>query len=432
LSLIIKNISILLGNDLKFINQGRIVIGKNGLIKYAGTNNNNYDISQRDLIFDGEGLLACPGFINAHTHIGDSIGKDIGIDLDLELDQRIHPQNGLKKRILKNSERSHLKIFMRASALGMMKRGIVAFADFREGEIEGIKLLDEALLDLSIKCVRLGRPEYYFNSDQLQNQQMQPHDSRITSRGARKEHTLSADFSKRAASVLELCDGFGLSGANENSDESLNTFRKLVQAARKSKRNVILAIHAAESKKAIDFSNSTMHRTEVQRILLNLKPDFIVHMTNASDDEISKVTKQGIGIVVCPSSNALLRTGFPNVSKMLRLGCCVGIGTDNTMTNSPDMFREMEFLWKMSRLMGNEFLSARDILKMGTVNGGKILRINSGSIAPNMCADIIFFMKDHIDLAPMHDPYAAIVHRADMNSISNIMIDGKLIDGDDI
>jgi hypothetical protein len=32
----------------------------------------------------------------------------------------------------------------------------------------------------------------------------------------------------------------------------------------------------------------------------------------------------------------------------------------------------------------------------------------------------------------MHDPYAAIVHRADMNSISNIMINGKLIDGDDI
>jgi cytosine/adenosine deaminase-related metal-dependent hydrolase len=431
LSLIIKNISLLLGNDLKFISQGHIVIGKDGLIKYAGTNN-NYDINQKDLVFDGEGLLACPGFINAHTHIGDSIGKDIGIDLDLELEQRIHPENGLKKRILMNSERGHLKIFMRASALTMMKRGIVAFADFREGEIEGIKLLDEALLDLSIKCVILGRPEYYFNSDLLKLKQMQALDFNTTYRYAKKENTLPTDFSRRAASVLELCDGFGLSGANENSDESLITFRKLVQAARKSKKNVILAIHAAESMKAVNFSISTTRRTEVERILLNLKPDFIVHMTNASEGDISKVTKQGIGIVVCPSSNALLRTGFPKVSKMLRLGCCVGIGTDNTMTNSPDMFREMEFLWKMSRIMDKEYLSARDVLKMATVNGGKILKINSGSIAPNMCADIIFFTKDHIDLAPMHDPYAAIVHRADMNSISNIMINGKLIDGDDI
>jgi cytosine/adenosine deaminase-related metal-dependent hydrolase len=431
LSLIIKNISILLGNDLKFICQGCIIIGKDGLIEYAGTKN-NYDIDQKNQVFDGEGLLACPGFINAHTHIGDSIGKDIGIDLDLELDQRIHPENGLKKRILKNSERSHLKIFMRASALAMMKRGVVAFADFREGEIEGIELLEEALVGLSIKCVKLGRPEYYFNSDLLQLKQMQPLDSNMTYRSAKKDRTLPTDFSRRAASVLEVSDGFGLSGANENSDESLSTFRKLVQAARKSKRNIILAIHAAESKKAVNFSISTTRITEVERILLKLKPDFIVHMTNASEDDISKVTEQGIGIVVCPSSNALLRTGFPKVSKMLRLGCCVGIGTDNTMTNSPDMFREMEFLWKMSRLMDNEYLSARDVLKMATVNGGKILKINSGSIAPNMCADIIFFMKDHIDLAPMHDPYAAIVHRADMNSISNIMINGKLIDGDDI
>jgi cytosine/adenosine deaminase-related metal-dependent hydrolase len=206
----------------------------------------------------------------------------------------------------------------------------------------------------------------------------------------------------------------------------------LAQRARKSKRNVLLAIHAAESKKAVDLSISAMQRTEVERILINLKPDFIVHMTNATDEEISRVTKQGIGIVVCPSSNALLRTGFPRVANMLRLGCCVGIGTDNCMTNPPDIFREMEFLWKVSRMVDEDYLSAKDVLKMATVNGGKILKINSGSIAPSMCADIVFFMKDHIDLAPLHDPYSAIVHRADMNSISNVMINGKLVDGDGI
>jgi cytosine/adenosine deaminase-related metal-dependent hydrolase len=432
MSLIIKNISLLLGNDLEFINQGHLVIGKDGLITHAGTNN-YYARNQSDQVFNGEGLLACPGFINAHTHIGDSFGKDIGIDLDLELEQRIHPEYGFKKRILKNSETGHLKSFMRATALAMMKRGIVAFADFREGEIEGIKLLDDALLDLSIKCIRLGRPECYFNSDLLQQQQQQQRDTNAAYRYLKRKRTLSVDFSRRASSILELCDGFGISGANENSDESLSKFRELVQAGKKkSKRNIILAIHAAESLKSVNFSISAMGETEVQRIRLILKPDFIVHMTNASDEDISNVAKHGIGIVVCPRSNALLRTGFPRVSEMLRLGCCVGIGTDNTMINSPDMFREMEFLWKMSKTLDKKYLSARDVLKMATVNGGKILKINSGSIAPNKCADIVFFMKDHIDLAPMHDPYAAIVHRADMDSISNVMINGTLIDGDDI
>ena len=102
MSLIINNISLLLGNDLEFINCGYIVIGKDGLISQAGQGDFR-NASINDKVFDGEGLLACPGFVNAHTHIGDSIGKDIAIDMDLDLDQMIHPLHGLKKKILDNS-----------------------------------------------------------------------------------------------------------------------------------------------------------------------------------------------------------------------------------------------------------------------------------------------------------------------------------------
>jgi cytosine/adenosine deaminase-related metal-dependent hydrolase len=247
------------------------------------------------------------------------------------------------------------------------------------------------------------------------------------------KHSLPNDFINRASNILEFSDGFGISGANENTDESLTQFRSLVAVHKeKHKRNFLLAIHAAESQRSVQFSVTVMGKNEVMRILQHLKPNFIVHMTHSSDYDISEVARQGIGIVVCPRSNATLKTGFPNVPKMLKSGCCVGIGTDNIMINSPDLFREMEFLWKMSKTMFSEFLSAKDVLKMATSNGGKILKLNSGSISPNMWADIIFFRKDHIDLAPMHDPYAAIVHRADKDSISNVMINGRLVDGDDI
>ncbi len=150
MSLILKNLSLFSGNDLEFVDSGSIVIGDHGQITHVGKK--RYDINKKnDRVFDGEGLLACPGFINAHTHIGDSFGKDIGIDLDLDLEQRIHPKYGFKKRILDNSKRDHLMSFMRGTAQSMMKRGITAFADFREGEIEGLKLLDDALSGLSIK-----------------------------------------------------------------------------------------------------------------------------------------------------------------------------------------------------------------------------------------------------------------------------------------
>ena len=52
---------------------------------------------------------------------------------------------------------------MRASIISMMKKGIVAFSDFREGGSEGVELLKQAMSELPIKCIVLGRTEYYFD-----------------------------------------------------------------------------------------------------------------------------------------------------------------------------------------------------------------------------------------------------------------------------
>jgi hypothetical protein len=46
----------------------------------------------------------------------------------------------------------------------MLKNGIVAFADFREGGLDGVKLLRRAVSGLKIKPLVLGRIEKYFES----------------------------------------------------------------------------------------------------------------------------------------------------------------------------------------------------------------------------------------------------------------------------
>ena len=68
-----------------------------------------------------------------------------------------------------------------------------------------------------------------------------------------------------------------------------------------------------------------------------------------------------------------LGVGIPKIAKMLSFGCCIAISTDNIMINSPDMFRELDYVWKLSRTLEGSPISAREILKMATVNGGKIL-----------------------------------------------------------
>src|SRR6185312_9008453 len=105
MSLVIKNASLLLGKNLDYIDIGFIEVGKDGIIKKASAakyDNDNYKFLN---ILDAEGYLIVPGFINAHTHIGDSIGKDMATDRGLEA---VHPMRGIKKKILEKSNSQHL------------------------------------------------------------------------------------------------------------------------------------------------------------------------------------------------------------------------------------------------------------------------------------------------------------------------------------
>ncbi|MFL6309077.1 MAG: amidohydrolase family protein [Nitrososphaera sp.] len=394
MSLAITNVSLLLGRDLEYVDQGYIEI-EDGKIKSAVAG--VYEGSSRKM--DAKEFIIVPGLINAHTHIGDSIAKDIAVEQ--RLNERVHPVFGVKKKILQKSLPEHLKTFIRNSAISMMKNGIVAFADFREDEVEGIRLLKDAIEGLPIKCLALGRINYY--SD--------PKDSA----------GLPPEREERAEEVVELADGLGISGANENTDATLAQYRQLAG-------NKLLAIHAAESKETVEFAKVNTGRSEVDRIMEHLRPDFVVHMTKATEDEISLVAKSGTGIIVCPRANGVLGAGIPRVGQMLKQNCLVAVGTDNVMLNSPDILRELDYIWKASRATEGEMLRAREVLKMATINAAQILRLNTGCIETGRAADLIFIDKKHVDLYPMHDPYASIVHRLSQSSITAVMIDGRFVD----
>jgi cytosine/adenosine deaminase-related metal-dependent hydrolase len=420
MSLILKNASLLFGKDLAYVAEGYLEIGKDGIIKKAKRgpyHRGDYKKANNNTIFDAEGFLIIPGLINAHTHIGDSLGKDVAVDSGL--DARVHPAHGAKQKILQRSKPDHLKTFIRSSALSMMKKGITTFADFREGGAEGVKLLREAISGLPIKCIAFGRAEYYFDIT-----------SSATGAGQRN---LPSSGLQMTSDVLEISDGLGISGANENSDETLQQYRNLVRArntsATKDKKKLLTAIHAAESENTMEFSKSHTGKTEVARIMKCLKPDIVIHMTHATEKDISMVARNRTGILVCPRANGIVGAGVPRVAKMLDLGCIIGIGSDNVMLNSPDILRELDYIWKVSRAVERFFLSARDILKMATVNNAEILRLNSGYIQSGRAADIIFIDKSHVDLYPIHDPFAAIVQRATEASIKAVMIDGRFVDG---
>jgi len=391
----------LYGRDLEFIQSGYAVI-ENGIFTKIGKGSSEHDSE----VYDAEGLLMIPGLINAHTHIADSIAKDVAVDHSFN--ESIHPVHGIKRAILTNSKQEHLATYMQAAALSMIKKGITTFADFREGAMDGITLLKNAMNDVEARCLALGRVEYYYDVDSAKNNNELPEDAKRT-----------------AALVIGACDGFGISGANEYSDSALEYFAKTARSY-----NKLLGIHAAEAQESSRYSMQNFGRSEVSRIITHMKPDFVVHMTNATDDDIKLAATNNTGIVVCPRANGVLGVGLPRIASMLKQNCTLAVGTDNVMINSPDLFRELDYIWKTCRAVEHQFVSARELLKMVTVNAAKILKLEKlGCIAENMIADAVFVDKHSLDLEPMHDPYASIVHRVSESSIRAVMIGGKFVHG---
>lgn len=316
------------------------------------------EIGQGIVDSDLTGII-CPRFFNAHTHIGDSVIKDPPF---MPLSDLVGP-GGLKHRVLEATPRAKLIEGMRRTLLEMIATGTCAFADFREGGFEGVELLLEALEGVPLISKILGRP-----------------------------HGGSVD-------LHEACWGLGISSTRDIQQEILLEAVRLTRG-----RGKAVAVHAGEAS-----------REDIEEALL-LDPDFLVHLCNASEQDLEKIAASGTPVVICPRSNLVTGVGLPSVKKFLDLGIKIGVGTDNAMLNSPDMFLEMEIISKA--LLHDD----RQVFKMCTLNGARIMGIDNktGSIDVGKEGRVMVIDDRSNNLWGSIDPLASIVRRARPSDIKAI------------
>ena len=442
---VIKKANILYGNELQIIENGTIVVNNQGVIEKIGKSSTLNEciccsdtIENKDAcIIDAEGYVVIPGLVNSHTHVGDAIGKDISSNADL--DTRVNPNHSVKKTILEKTDTEQLKQSMKNAAISMLNKGITTFVDFREGDLTGVKLLQTAIKDVPIKKIILGRIDF---SDCCRNigndEEVAINDStfgecagnKLTYKEEEKEERVC----KRGKDLLNLCNGFGISGANECNDEMLTIYKNVARELNKQnvcdkKEKSIVAIHAAESDESVKESLKKTGRTEIERTIHALNPDLYVHLTNSKKSDIDLLQSAHKGVVICPRANGVLGVGFPPVNEMLKRGLTMAIGTDNIMLNSPDMFKEMDFLIRSQRAYEKNisFLDAKKVLQMATVNSGKIFNRNIGRIENGYQADLVFIDEYDVDMYPIHDLYMSIVSRCSERAIKAIMVDGRFV-----
>lgn len=264
--------------------------------------------------------IVLPAFVNAHTHIGDSFAYPAPKG---SVEEIVAPPNGYKHRMLRTASRHQKSSAMREAVSLMARTGTSAFIDFREEGRDGIQMALESAKDLPVDAVLLGRPTH-----------------------SNASYDALDEF-------VSLCDGFGMSSLRDWPRDLLERASKAAKS-----RGRLFGIHASE-----------VVREDVDAVL-DLKPDFIVHMTAASDDDLVAVAEAHVPVVVCPRSNEFFGMD-PRIPRLLGAGVEVALGTDNGMICRPDMLEEVRAAFRMSQSEGR--LAPTDAIRLATFSGRKVL-----------------------------------------------------------
>lgn len=338
-------------------------------------------------IIDVEGAVVCPSFINGHMHIGDSIIKDEGYSLSLS--EMVKPPNGVKHKALANATDDELIDAMKQSMWDMVRSGTTHFIDYREGGIDGIKLLKKASKDIPIKPIILGRDDSFYGVD--------PDLGKVRT-AIRK--------------ILKIADGIAPSGFGEITED---VARIIVEECEKQSK--ISSIHVAESESNQIESLNKFNKTEIEK---GVKNNFsqLVHLTNPKRNDLELASNSSSNVVVCPRANATLNVGVCRLNEMLGLGMKPLLGTDNVMLNSPNMLRELEFSLKLMSVYYNSYIDPKQLLQMATTN---ICSHKINEIVQKSVIDEGNFAEFAIFKSFSKNPYLNICNRSETKNILYII-----------
>ncbi|OPY17819.1 MAG: 5-methylthioadenosine/S-adenosylhomocysteine deaminase [Syntrophus sp. PtaB.Bin075] len=358
-------------------------------------------------IVDGKHSLILPGLVNSHTHAAMTCFRGIADDMALMdwLGNYIFPAEA------RNVDPELVYWGSLLACAEMIKSGTTTFCDMyifeeetaRAAREAGMRcLLGEVLFDFpspNVKTPQEGlaytrKLLYRWSGDPLVRIAVEPHALYTCSRSLLLEAgNLATEYQVPLA--LHLL---------ENSSEKKQLQEKLGQDALSCLRELGLL-----NERLIAF-----------------------HCVCLDDEDIETFRDEGCKAVYNPESNMKLASGFAPVSRMLREGICVGLGTDGCASNNNlDMFQEMDTAAKLEKVrhLDPTLMPAETVVRMATCQGARVLGMDgiTGCLKAGMKADFILIDLNRPHLTPMYNPYSHLVYTVNGSDVKTVFINGKMV-----
>lgn len=364
---------------------------------------------------DASGMIALPGFVDAHRHNWESLLRCTGVDWTLT-----QYFTAVKKVLGPAYTADDLHLASYLGGVECLDAGITTLfdwfhnnnsPDFADAAIQGLK-------DAGIRMV-MGYSNSIFGELPVSDV---PLDSRDFLRV--KERYFSGGDPMAHLALATRGPQF----------ETMPLAMEEIALAKETGTPIMM--HVGDGSWGKNYAVKKLHDAGV------LDSSFtFVHCNTLHDEELRIIADSGAGAVSCPEVELNMGHGFLRTIRQRDLGIELGLGVDVVTSVPGDMFGTMRYMLAGVRAVANEEaarrnessellpLKATDVLHYATQGGANVCKIGglTGSLTPGKRADVILLDTCAPNMFPVNSPVGAVVEAAQPVNVDTVFVDGALV-----
>ncbi|MDI7246693.1 MAG: amidohydrolase [Bacillota bacterium] len=356
-------------------------------------------------VIDASGLIAMPGFVNAHTHAAMTLFRGFADDMPLMewLSQKIWPAEA-------HLAADDVYWGSMLACVEMIRAGVTTFADMYFFMDETAKAVERtgirASLSRGLIGTAPGSDRALAEGRELCERWNGACGGRITAMlGPHAPYTCPRDFLEKVmGSASEL--GVGMHIHLAETEGEVRECKNL--------HGGLSPIELMDSYGLFEF------------------PVLAAHCVHVSEKDIGILGAKGVGVAHNPGCNMKIASGIAPIPRMLEAGVRVGLGTDGAASNNNlDLLEEARIAAFLHKLASNDptVLPAHQALYLATLGSARALRLDAevGSLEAGKKADIILMDSTGPHMYPHHDVFSHIVYSARSCDVRTVIVDGEVV-----
>ncbi len=370
-------------------------------------------------ILEGRGRALVPGFVNAHTHLYQSMLKGRRDDLSLVdwCEQVTFP---FVRRVLDDAWHHGRvevgRLWSSLAAIEMIRSGITTFVDM-DMDLDGVI---SAWVEIGIRGVA---------AMELVDRWV-PQDLMLSLERTKDDAQRLIETWHRVPRESPLVTVFlGPSAPFTSSDDLLRFIRDEADA-----HDLGIQTHVSETAWEVDESVRRTGKTPLaylESIGFLTSPITAAHCVHLTEGEIELAARRDVAVIYNPKSNMKLGSGIAPIVALQRAGATIALGTDGAASNDLlDPFEEMRAAVLLQKVAAGDptALGARDAFRFATEGGARACRIDAGTIDEGRLADLVLIDLGEAHLFRLTDEIVpALVYCARADDVESVVVNGRLV-----